>query len=161
MNDTTSLDRLHDLVEPAPVSWWPLAPGWYVLIAAGVTVVGIVGWQVWLRWQANAYRRQAFQSVQNASSAAEIAEIIRRTALSFSARSQIASLTGESWVDWIEKTLPKSMSASMPNSAKRLLAGSIYAAPVDSSQLADLRRFAQTWVLYHQPVVTRNAGKPC
>ncbi len=39
--DPTSLANLRDLAEPSPVPWWPLAPGWWVLL--GVLAV-TTGW---------------------------------------------------------------------------------------------------------------------
>ena len=33
MNDPGSLQNLNDIVVPGPVAWWPLAPGWYLLLA--------------------------------------------------------------------------------------------------------------------------------
>ena len=39
MNDPGSLQNLNDIVLPAPVPWWPLAPGWWVLIGL-IPIVG-------------------------------------------------------------------------------------------------------------------------
>lgn len=42
--DPTSLDRLHDLVLPSSVPWWPPAPGWYGVL--GLLVLAVA----WLTW---------------------------------------------------------------------------------------------------------------
>jgi hypothetical protein len=53
------LDQLRDIHLPEPISWWPLAPGWWFVI---ILVIGIF---VWLsltlvkRNRLNLYRRQA------------------------------------------------------------------------------------------------------
>lgn len=36
-----SLDNLHNIVVPDPVSWWPLAYGWWFMITV---VLGLAGW---------------------------------------------------------------------------------------------------------------------
>lgn len=44
------LDQLEPLISPAPVAWWPPAPGWWVLAA----LIPIVLWVLWLtrqHWQ--------------------------------------------------------------------------------------------------------------
>jgi hypothetical protein len=37
------LDQLQPLIEPAPVDWWPLALGWWLLLL----LVPLLGWGVW------------------------------------------------------------------------------------------------------------------
>lgn len=37
------LDQLHPLIAPAPVSLWPPAPGWWLLLA----VLPLLGWGLW------------------------------------------------------------------------------------------------------------------
>lgn len=46
----TPLDRLHPLIEPAPVPFWPPAPGWWLLAVALLLTLAAA-----LRW----YRRPA------------------------------------------------------------------------------------------------------
>jgi len=53
------LDQLRDIHLPEAVSWWPLAPGWWLLMV--LTCLLLVGLLICLyrRHQSNRYRRQA------------------------------------------------------------------------------------------------------
>jgi hypothetical protein len=103
--DPTNLDRLHDVMVPPPVPWWPPAPGWLVVIAA---LILVLGW--WLigairHWQSNCYRREALallEAVDN--SGIELATLIKRVALSVYPRESVASLTGEQWLTFLDET---------------------------------------------------------
>lgn len=108
--DPGSLDRLHDIVTAAPVPWWPPAPGWYVVLTLlALGLLTLLYWS-WRRWLANAYRREAITQcdaiMRNASSAtrvAELAEILKRTALTAYPREAVASLTGNDWILFLDK----------------------------------------------------------
>lgn len=103
--DPTSLDRLHDLIVPPPVSWWPPAPGWVVI---GVLLALVLVY--WLirgvrLWQSNCYRREALEQLKSAhSSGEELATLIKRVALSVYPRARVASLTGEQWLTFLDQT---------------------------------------------------------
>jgi hypothetical protein len=58
MNDAGSLQNLNDIVVPGPVSWWPLATGWYVLAALLIVILLILAIRQWRQWRRNRYRRQ-------------------------------------------------------------------------------------------------------
>lgn len=101
-NDPGSLDRLHDIVTASPVPWWPPAPAWYVvLMLLLATLLGVL-FYVWRRWKANAYRREALvlcqkimDEAQPNQRSAQLAEILKRTALTTYPRAEVASLTGD------------------------------------------------------------------
>ena len=95
MDDPTSLQNLRDIVEPAPVPWWPPAVGWWILL---VVVAAFAVWlasRAWRRRHANAYRRAALKELRSATNPVEIAEILKRTALCAFPRTAVASLSGE------------------------------------------------------------------
>ena len=60
-----SLDRLVDITVPEPISWWPLAPGWWVVTA--IVLLAIVAALVVMvrRWRRNAYRRAALAELDS------------------------------------------------------------------------------------------------
>lgn len=41
------LDQLEPLIQPAPIAWWPPAPGWWVVAA----LIPVVLWALWLTRQ--------------------------------------------------------------------------------------------------------------
>jgi hypothetical protein len=43
--------ELEPLITPAPVSWWPLAPGWWFLAALLLSLVLLVKLRPWQRWK--------------------------------------------------------------------------------------------------------------
>ena len=109
------LAKLHDIHLPDAIGWWPLAPGWYLLaILSIVTLMAVVFFlgRYYLNGRA---RRQALrlltlfqqQYQRDANSqltAARISELLKRVALVYFPREQVASLQGESWVAFLNTT---------------------------------------------------------
>ncbi|MDF1714874.1 MAG: DUF4381 domain-containing protein [Akkermansiaceae bacterium] len=149
--DPTSLDRLHDIAMPQKVSWWPLAPGWYVVIGIVLAVVIFFVCRAWKSWRADAYRRAALRELAAADDVATIAEILRRTALSVTSRHEIAGKTGTAWLDWLASKFPE----TMPESVRHQLSNSIYSKAPSEPVTSELRDYASSWIAGHQhPPVT-------
>jgi hypothetical protein len=106
--DPTSLDALRDIALPPLVPWWPLAPGWYLLIGLLFLAAVVGGWRIWRRWQANAYRREALRALAalDPHDLGGHAELVRRTALAEAPRSSVAPLNGRAWIDYLVRTCP-------------------------------------------------------
>jgi len=151
--DPTSLDRLHDIVVPPPVSWWPPAPGWYALSAVAISLLGYVLFRQWRRWKANAYRREALRELESARTAAEISEILRRTALAVAPREMVAALTGAEWTSWLTAQAPE----PMPQQVGEQLAGGFYRSSEGASDLTAMRSYAAGWIHRHRAPVGTGA----
>lgn len=145
-SDPGSLDNLRELVEPVPVSWWPPAPGWWVLLAVFVVALGGVAVNAWLHWRRNAYRRAALAELRQAKTPAEIDSILKRTALSVWPRSEVAPLSGEPWCDWLTATGGKAPSAAVAE----LLTYGLYR-PGSAPAVEEFRTFAARWIERHHP----------
>jgi hypothetical protein len=104
---------LRDLHLPATIGWWPLAPAWWVVIA--LAVIGL-GWLLrkFLRTRAQgAARRHALRQLEQLDASykqhgnavlfgTELSELLRRTMLAYAPRSEVAGLTGEAWLAWLD-----------------------------------------------------------
>ena len=107
---------LRGLHLPEAVGWWPLAPGWWLLIAAVVIAAGLL-LRAWLRRRAHAAaRRKALRQLEDSRSAyayhnnpvtlgAEVSELLRRTMLAYAPRAEVAGLTGDEWLAWLDRDL--------------------------------------------------------
>lgn len=108
-----ALRSLKDIAVPEPVSWMPQTWGWAllaILLLAATAAVFIL----WLRrYRANAYRRQALgildgieQDLQNPATREQairqLAEVLKRAALAGWDRTEVASLSGEAWVRFLD-----------------------------------------------------------
>lgn len=144
-SDVTSLDRLHDIVLPAEVSWWPLAPGWYALLCIVLIVAVFFSFRLWRRWQADAYRRAALLELAKMKDVPAIAELFRRTALAVVPRSEVAQKTGSAWADW----LAGHYSAPVPSEVHRLLSAGVYGTSVKEQEVKSLRNYASSWISNH------------
>ena len=106
-----NLANLHDIVLAQPISWWPLAPGWYVLAFVIVAVVLVFAWRARRRWIARRYRRQALlelraiqhSSLESADAAANLMTLLKRTALTAYPRQQVAGLSGADWWSFLDQ----------------------------------------------------------
>lgn len=94
---------MHDIVVPDPISWWPLAPGWWVvLLILGIALLWLaaIGYR---RWQNNAYRRQALHELETITPA-ELPALVKRVSLVTFPREKVATLSGEPWLEFLDQT---------------------------------------------------------
>lgn len=137
-----------DLAEPAmppPVPLIPQTWGWAVLAAL---VLAGLAWAVWLGYRhrkANAYRRAALAELAGTQSAADMAVLLRRTALAAYPRAQVAGLTGRDWLGF----LGQSGGQAFPEAAGAELLSAPYR-PGQATASAELRAAVRHWVSHHQ-----------
>jgi hypothetical protein len=103
------MDLLHEIVEPPAVAWLPQTPGWWVL-GAWIFAVLVIAVRHWLAVRRrNRYRRDALHELDQLaagaeSTAAEIALLVKRTALAAYPREQVASLYGADWAAFLRRS---------------------------------------------------------
>jgi len=103
---------LRDIHLPEPISWWPPAPGWWILLIVVPTLAFLLAW-LWRWLRRKTPRKLALQElesiVQGGQDAQEkvrrIAILLRRTALSVYPREEVAGLAGEAWLAFLDGPL--------------------------------------------------------
>ncbi|QJE98832.1 DUF4381 domain-containing protein [Luteolibacter luteus] len=143
--DPTSLDRLHDLVVPPPAPWWPLAPGWWILL--GFIAALVLGWLLksFIRWQKNRYRREALAMLQD-TPVAGLSALVKRVALSAWPREEVADLTGPAWLRFLDRT--GGMNLFVAGAGKPL--ENVAFDPAAKSDDKALRRAVKEWIVKHE-----------
>jgi len=105
------LTELRDIHLPKPISFWPLAPGWYIVLAIIVLmiVIGII--IIYKRQQKRKIPKailhqlqQLKQQTDNAAVIAALSSLLKRAALSFYPREKVAKLQGKEWLLFLDKT---------------------------------------------------------
>jgi Ca-activated chloride channel family protein len=111
---TDPLAGLVDIPLPMAVSLWPQT--WPSRIALAMIVIGLIVATVWLvhRWRVNRYRREALSELDQIEAGADsisalelsaaLGSLARRTALAAFPREQVASLTGNAWLSFLDRT---------------------------------------------------------
>lgn len=114
-----TLNQLRDLHLPPPISFWPLANGWYLVFFLGLLILSVVLYIALKRHQRLKPKRyalaqlkfieEAYHSEQWTASKAcqEISKLVRRVAIAYGQRSQVANLSGAGWIDYLSTSDPR------------------------------------------------------
>ena len=116
---------LRDLHLPEAIGWWPLAPGWWVVIAVALVGLGFL-FRLYLRARARgAARRHALQQLKDLTAEFEqhrnavafsssLSKLLRRTMLAYAPRCNVAGMIGDEWLTWLDRGLdqPRFQSAA-------------------------------------------------
>lgn len=145
------LQQLKDIHLPQAISWWPLAPGWFVLLAV---LCGLLIYLFYLFYQKTKQKyvvkyaltklkRLAKEDPSDRNLAAEISTLIRRTALHYFNRTEIAGLTGQAWLEFLNRS---GNTQQFTTAAGYLLIDAPYRKN-NPSDLAPLFAIAETWLV--------------
>jgi len=141
-----ALDRLHDFYQPPAPSWMPQTIGWYVVFGLLFLLAAWAVWHIFARWRHNRYRREALRELERADISA-IPVVLKRAALAAWPREQVASLSGEPWLRFLEAS-GADFSLRGPG---RLLLNLYYdAGSLTPEEEHDLRHAAATWIRRHR-----------
>lgn len=142
MNDL--LSQLKDIHQPPAVSWWPLAPGWYVVLAILLLVLGVIGYRYYRKQQQQRRRQRIvqhaeqlllqYQATQSAASIAQLAVLLRRAAIEKFSRDTVASLHGEAWLSFLEANSNDTEHAFTQGSGRLLLSAPYQAHTVPDAE---------------------------
>ncbi|SDZ78922.1 DUF4381 domain-containing protein [Microbulbifer marinus] len=149
------LEQLRDIHEPAPISWWPPAPGWWLL--ALLLLACAAGVYLWLRHKRqqrlhNRYRVEAVELLRSVDAGArmapqEINEILKRVAVTTYGRTACGNLTGRPWLDFLQD----SAEIECPDAVKKVVLQHIYRADnTDKAGNEAFRNYAIEWVQRHR-----------
>jgi Domain of unknown function (DUF4381) len=141
------LDLLEPVPEPPAIALTPQTPGWIVL---GLVVLALLVWAI-LRTKAhrraNAYRRAALVELATTQgNVTHIAEVLRRTAMAGYGRMNVAALTGEDWLAFLDKSFGGTGFSDGPG---KVLITAPYRANTIANDAA-LIALAENWVRKHQ-----------
>lgn len=155
-SDPASLSRLHDIITPPPISWWPLAPGWGVV---GIALLVLLLWLMWcyVTWlRRNAYRREALRLLKalpvHSSSLPQLDELLKRVALSAYPREQVASLSGIAWLKFLDGTMHGKTvhGGSFVGGSARVLAEAAYQREEFQGDIRAVLTAAENWIRHHE-----------
>ncbi len=163
MNPQDPLANLHPLREPAMVGWWPLAPGWWVLIAVSLLAVAALGYYLFQRYRGNAYRRLALRqlhTLHDKFSESKMDEdpwrayvrdtnaLLKSVAVTVFPRHDIAALSGEAWLQFLNKTRHD---ASQETEFSSSFATAAYQRDLPDLDPEQLFSASRNWIKRHRP----------
>lgn len=154
------LANLRDIHLPPAPELFPPAPGWWVLaLIAVAALVVLVAW-AYRFWARNRYRREARRDLARLETAwrkdgddfaylANVQALLKRVALTRYKRIDVASLTGERWVSFLDHTA-QTHEFSM-GAGQLLIDGHYRPVPTafSADELTSLHAVADHWIARH------------
>jgi hypothetical protein len=145
-----SLSAPGQLIEAAPISFTFAAPGWQFLL--GFLLVGITVW-IWVkirRYHKNAYRRAALKKMDELAAEPDgmrqLLILLKVVALSVYGREQVAKLSGQAWIDFLDQHTKNPLFADKVD----VFAAILYRNEAIQAEERDaLLRAAKMWILSH------------
>jgi hypothetical protein len=140
---------LRDIQVPPAPDFWPPAPGWWVLLGLAAVLLGFMAWWLYSRYRVVRRRRRILEELARLedrcagpSLAAEISALLKRVALARFPRSEVARLTGQGWLDFLDRNGGGGRFVTGPG---RVLADGPYA-PVAAFDADALLALAGDWI---------------
>jgi len=103
------MNEMHDIVAAPAVSWWPPAPGWWVLAVIVLVVLGLALRALLTWWRNRRIKRLLLRQLRayDANTAAtRITLTLKQGCFGYLPRAQVAALHGRAWHDFLIAALP-------------------------------------------------------
>ncbi len=149
--NSSLLKQLKDIHHPGDVNWWPLAPGWYGLALFLLLVLGIIAYYIYAYYQKKKRIQLIKQSItelkmriksRDPKLISDCSQLVRRVALMNYPREEVAGITGEAWLVFLDET---GNTQQFTQGSGRLLITAAYQQQWDN-QATDLVLLIERWI---------------
>lgn len=153
-----NMEQLQDIKGLAEVSFWPLATGWWAVIAASVLALILLMFlnktlkqrrrpnTTWLKAAGEEWHSLQDSRIPAHARLKGLAVLLRRIAIQQYGRTSCASLYGEEWLNWLTVHDPAGFNWA---DSGELLVRIAYMPPdaqLDESQVGELASAVQRWI---------------
>lgn len=109
IDNPSALPEMHDIVTPPAASWWPLAPGWYLLAVLVVTLLALTLVLIVRRHRRRRIRNAALKQLQQQPPASlpAVTLLLKQAMLGYFPATRVAALSGSDWWQFLVQQLPR------------------------------------------------------
>lgn len=109
---TNVLQNLKGLHLPGPISMWPLAPGWYLVLLVVAVIMAFALTKFFFNWLRKRRRQWVISELQQltlnypkspAENLSKMSVLVRRISLALFKREHVAGLHGEAWLRFLDQ----------------------------------------------------------
>lgn len=152
MPDAQNLAKLRDIHLPEVIGWWPPAPAWYGLAVVLLLLMVWLGWFLYRVYRDGLAKRQALKllagyqnqhkkALNSQVTAARVSELLRRVALVYYPRDNVAGLKGDAWLAFLHNS-----AKGVDFKAVRALLLELPYQPDRQADLEQLFKVAEAWI---------------
>ena len=141
MANTEPQLALADIQEPVLNTFWPPAPGWWLLALLLIVVLAYGFRFFWKKWQKALPLRQAkaeLRLIKEPHQSAELNELLKRLVHCYSPRHPVLSAPVKQWQDFLQQQIPQQ---SLPD-----LQAVLYKQQPDQADFVLYLQFATQWL---------------
>ncbi len=143
--------ELRDIHMPEAPGFWPPAPGWWLLAALVLAALAGLGRRAWLELRRRRRRQRILSELDQLQDAglqgpalvAAISALLKRVALSRYPRAEVAALTGNAWLAFLDRS---GGDGRFAEGAGRVLADGAYAPETIGIDEPALLAIARDWL---------------
>ena len=156
MNKTieqASLNNLHDIMTPEAVGFFPLAVGWYVLIALVMALLFHFGIQKYKEYKNSQYKREALKELESYTKSSKketisLLSLAKRVGIVAYGRKSMAKLSNDSWWNFMEEKSTVKVDGTLRESLSKLLYDASYT--VDTKLFEQIKALVTLWITTHK-----------
>lgn len=151
--ESDPLAQLRDIRLPTDILWWPLAPGWWILITLSALAIGWLSLSLTTRYRSRLYRRQALAQLNRIelgedNQLVDIFETLKQTANIAYPNQHFSSLGIAKFIEFLKNSCNIAVFDDLPND----LGPALYSPHSPDKKILCLKVLtsAKIWVAKHE-----------
>lgn len=153
------LAQLQDIQLPEPIHNYPIAIGWWLLLALFIIIFILLSFHLLKQKRINKIRNQALEQLKTTISVTHNIRLIKSTAIAYFSRHEIAALSGEKLQHYLSNKLPEKHQESFNQLTQNCFINA-YEKEQGNQENIKFQQAIKLWLLKALPPKNKLSNKP-